>query len=353
MNKRTSGNRRTGGQAVTGGQADKRTSGQVISRIAHQFLIPHSSFLILLILLPISSFSQTSSNQLQYLINPSVLSPALFDPDLHFSGFITYRSEWTGFQGKPTVALLDISGTLKNKMYLGGEIRYQSASVFRSFFLALKYAYRIRILDDQYLTLGINGVFYQNILDLNAATILDPADPLIRGQERITQSKGNIGAGLAYSFRNFTVCFYAPMLLNSSSAYDPLVEGSLSLPQNMLVYLSNDFIINRQWLVKPTFRFNILTGIPSFFELSLLAGRLDMFWASLLYRSNMTMGLTVGGELWKQLVISYGYEFFVGNSPGVHTGTHEITLGYKIGGTKIVNPELKDYFSAPMVTPTK
>jgi len=317
--------------------------------IRNSFLIPHPSFLILLLLIPHSSFSQTSSNQMQYLVNPSVLAPTLFDSRTHFSGFLTYRSEWTGFQGKPSVALLDISGSIKNKMYLGGEIRYQSATVFRSFYLALKYAYQIRIQDDQYLTLGINGIFYQNILDLSAATILDPNDPLLQGMERISQGKVNIGAGISYRFKTFILSFYAPMLLNNRSAYDPIVEGSLSLPQNMLVYLSNDFIINRQWLLKPTFRVNILTGIPSLFELSLLAGKADQFWFSALYRSNMMMGLTVGGQLWKHLVISYGYEFFTGNKPGVHTGTHEITLGYKIGSSKVVTPQLRDYFSAPQI----
>jgi len=304
---------------------------------------------ISLLLSPLSSLPQTSSNQLQYLINPSVLAPTLFDPLTRFSGFLSYRSEWTGFQGKPTTILLDISGVVHNKMYFGGEIRYQSATVFRSFYLALKYAYQIRIQEEQYLILGVNGILYQNILDLTQATILDPGDPLLQGKDRITQTKVNIGAGLAYRFKTFLISFYAPMLLNNRSAYDQAVEGSLSLPRNLLVYLSNDFIINRQWLLKPTFRANILTGFPTIFELSLLGGKVDQFWCSVLFRSTMMMGLSVGGQLWKHLVISYGYEFFIGNKPGVHTGTHEITLGYKIGTSKLITPELKDYFSTPPV----
>ncbi|MFH1296317.1 MAG: PorP/SprF family type IX secretion system membrane protein [Bacteroidota bacterium] len=307
---------------------------------------PFRYFSISLFLLPLPSLSQTSANQMQYLINPSCLSPALFENTTRFSGFLTYRSEWTGFQGKPSVALLDISGIAHNNMYFGGEIRYQTAMVFRSFYLALKYAYQIRIREEQYLTLGVNGIFYQNILDLTAATILDPGDPLLQGIDRITQTKVNIGAGLSYRFSSFILSFYAPMLLNNRSAYDQAVEGSLSLPQNLLVYISNDFIINREWLMKPTVRINILTGSPTLFELSLLAGKIDQFWFTAMFRSNMMMGLTVGGQLWKHVVISYGYEFFTGNSPGVHTGTHEITLGYKIGKTRIVKPELKDYFSA-------
>ena len=284
---------------------------------------------------------------MQYLINPSVLAPTLFDNTTHFSGFLTYRNEWTGFRGRPNTALVDISGVLHDKMYLGGEIRYQSASVFRSFYLAMKYACQIRIQQEQYLVLGLNGILYQNILDLTQAIILDPGDPLLQGKERITQTKLNIGAGLAYQFRTFILSFYAPMLLNNRSAYDQAVEGSLSLPRNLLVYISNDFIINREWILKPAFRVNILTGIPTLFELSLLGGKVDQYWISALFRSNMMMGLTVGGQLWKHLVISYGYEFYFGNKPGVHTGTHEITLGYKIGIPKIVNPEMKDYFSAP------
>ena len=314
------------------------------------FLILHSSFLILnsfFLLLPFLSLSQTSSNQLQYLINPSSLAPALFDNSTRFSGFLTYRSEWTGFQGKPSDALIDISGVVHKKMYVGGEIRYQTATVFRSFYLSLKYAYQIRIQENQFLTLGINGVLYQNTLNLSDANILDPGDPLLQGRDRISQLKLNIGAGLSYRFKTFILSVYAPMLLKNNSIYDNAVEGSLSLPQNMLVYTSIDFIIDKKWILKPTFRANILTGLPSLLELSILAGKKDQFWASILFRSNMMMGLTVGGQLWKHLVISYGYEFFTGNKPGVNTGVHEITLGYKIGQPIVIIPELRDYLSAP------
>ena len=307
------------------------------------FIIP---LLFVLICLEISGEgrAQTSANQMQYLINPSCLAPTLFESTTSFSGFLTYRSEWAGFQGNPNVALLDISSTLKEKMYFGGEIRYQSATVFRSFYLALKYAYQLRIQDDQYLTFGVNAVFYQNILDIASATVLDPGDPLLEGKDRISQAKLNIGAGLSYRLKRFVLSFYAPMLLNNQSTYDQAVEGSLSLPQNMMIYISNDFIIQRTWLLKPTFRINILTVYPTLFELSLLTGKVDQFWFSALFRSNKIIGLTVGGQLWKHLVIGYGYEFFIGNTPGVRTGTHEITIGYKIGESKVVNPELKDYF---------
>jgi len=304
------------------------------------------TFLIILICLHMTGAvrSQNNANEMQYLVNPSCLAPTLFENTTNFSGFFTYRSEWSGFQGNPSVALLDISGTLKDKMYFGGEIRYQGATVFHSFYLSLKYAFQIKIQEDQFLTLGLNPVFYQNILDISSATVFDPGDPLLEGKDRISQSKLNIGAGLSYRLKRFVLSFYAPMLLNNKSAYDESIEGSLSFPQNLMVYISNDFIAHRSWLVKPTLRINIITGSTTLFELSLLTGRIDQFWFSALYRSNKMLGLSVGGLLWKKVVISYGYEFFTGNNPGIHTGTHEITLGYKIGRSKIINPELKDYF---------
>ena len=300
--------------------------------------------------LMLEGIAQSPSNQMQYLVNPSSLAPTLFDQSNRFSGFLTYRSEWTGFNGKPSVALLDISGVVNKKMYVGGEIRYQTATVFRSFYMALKYAYQIRIMDDQYLTFGANVLLYQNTLNLADATILDPGDPLLQGIDRISQTKLNIGAGLSYRFKTFILSIYAPMLLNNNSAYDQAVEGSLSLPRNLLIYLSVDFLVKQKWILKPAFRANVLAQMPNIFEVSLLGGKKDQFWASVLFRSNMMMGLTVGGQLWRHLVISYGYEFFTGNKPGVRTGIHEITLGYKIGQPKVIKPELRDYLSAPRRT---
>lgn len=311
------------------------------------FLIPHSSLLILSFFLQLSRINaQSPSNQMQYLINPSVLSPCLFDNKIRFSGILTYRSEWSGFQGRPVSALLDVSGTVKGNMFFGGEIRFQASMVFRSFFLALKYAYQIRIQEEQYLTLGVNATIYQNILDLTQATVLDPADPLLQGKERITQTSLNIGAGLAYRFKTFIISFYAPLLLNNSSSYDRAVEGSLSLPRNLQAYISNDFLINREWMIKPVMRVNVITGLPTIFEVSILSEKIEQFWFAAQFRSSMILGFTVGGQLWKHLVLSYGYEFYTGNKPGASTGTHEITIGYRIGSARIITPELKDYFSA-------
>ncbi len=298
----------------------------------------------------LQGLAQSSANQMQYLINPSSLAPTLFEKSTRFSGFLTYRSSWTGFEGKPSSALIDISGVVNNKMYVGGEIRYQTATVFRSFYLSLKYALQLRLHEDQYLTLGINGVLYQNSLRLSEAIILDPNDPLIQGKERISQIKLNLGAGVSYRYKTFIFSIYAPMLLSNTSAYDNTVTGTLSLPQNMLVYTSLDLIFEKNWILKPTFRANILTGVPSLLELSLLAGKRDLFWFAALFRSNMMMGLSVGGQLLKHLVINYGYEFYTGNQPGVQTGFHEITLGYKIGQPIIIKPELRDYLSAPRRT---
>jgi len=319
-------------------------------------LMTHIILLMALILVirPVNLVAQPSGNEMQYLINPSFLAPVLFEDGDRFLGFYTYRTDWTGFSGHPEEHYLDISGIIHQKMLLGGQIQYVTADIFRYFYFSLRYALKIRIAENHRLTLGIDGVFFNTIVDLTGAVVYDPMDPLINGKERISQVGFNIGAGLGYQLKTFSFCLYSPMLLNNRSEYDQAVETThLTLPRNLFIYLSNDFLIVRKWLIKPAFLVKMTSDAPTVMELSVIGGLADHFWLGMLYRTNKTMGITAGVEFWDRLLFSYGYEFFTGSTPGVHTGTHEITLGLKISNPKVVTPELKDYFTTPVSNPSK
>jgi len=143
-------------------------------------LIPWYLATIILAGLWTNSLAQPSVNQEQYLLNPVVLSPSLFNRIASVGGFYSFRSDRSGFTGRPSLHLFDLSGIPNKNMLLDAQIRYIHANLFRSLYFTLGYAYQIRLSENKYLTLSISGALTHEVLDLTDAVVDDPNDPLFR-----------------------------------------------------------------------------------------------------------------------------------------------------------------------------
>ncbi|MFH1160101.1 MAG: PorP/SprF family type IX secretion system membrane protein [bacterium] len=290
--------------------------------------------------------AQPSANQEQYLLNPVVLSPSLFNRITSFGGLYTFRTDRSGFRGRPSLHFLDISGIPKQNMLLDMQLQYIHANLFRSLYFTLGYAYQIQLGPDKFLTLSVNGVLTNEVLDLTDALVDDPNDPLFGNQQRISQTHLNIGAGLALRISRFAACLTSPMLLNNLSGPEA-ASGvpELGLQRNFLIYLENDFRLNREGgFLKPSLLLRQIQEGPMVIDVAMQGGVNGKYWASFLYRTSNMLGLSVGVGFWQRVLLNYCYEFYIGSSAGAVGGNHEITLAFRIQETPPV-PELQDYFS--------
>src|SRR6478736_5308000 len=150
--------------------------------------------IIFLLFFSIRSQAQMDPLHAQYLNNPLVINPAYTGLNNNFNASISYRKQWSGFEGNPTT--VNISGHTalhKNKMGLGFLLVQDKIGVNTNTEAYATYAYRLKF-NNTSLSFGLQGglVNYKsNNSDLNA---YDPSDPAFTNSENVT--KPSFGAGI-------------------------------------------------------------------------------------------------------------------------------------------------------------
>jgi len=302
------------------------------------------SVIFMLIFLPEYVLSQQFPIMDQYLVTPSSISPAFVGKDSPLEVFLTSRIEWTGISSHPLIGALNVSAALPKNMGLGGNILYNVAGPLENLTINLNYAYHLKLATDHYLSFGINGAYYQNVLDLSNAVLADPNDPVLAGRTTISESYFNVGLGLLYSWRTLDACITLPLLFNNKTFYnsDKVYSHIMTLDRNFLVYLGYLLQTKGDWGAHFSFLYRQTQYTPWSFDVAVRAIYKEMIWFGLLYRKNNIIGLTGGFSVAKGLKFNYTYEYSPTAMMGKSSGTHEITLGYKMP-PKSVKPSMKDY----------
>lgn len=302
------------------------------------------STLLLLVILSGAALSQQFPIMDQYLVTPSSISPAFAGKESPFEVFATSRIEWTNISGHPIIGAINLSGELPKNMGIGGNILYNVAGPLENLTVNLNYAYHLTLAMDHSLSFGINGTYYQNVLDLTNAVLADPNDPVLAGRSSISESYFNMGLGLLYSWKTLEACVTLPLLFNNRSFYnsDKVYSHVLTLDRNFLVYLGYHLQTKGDWGARFSFLYHQTQYTPWSFDVAARAVYKEMAWFGLLYRKNNIIGVTGGLRIGKGLMFNYTYEYSPSAMMGKSSGTHEITLGYRMI-SKSVKPTMKDY----------
>ncbi|NQV02407.1 MAG: PorP/SprF family type IX secretion system membrane protein [Bacteroidia bacterium] len=300
--------------------------------------------LILLIILSGPAYSQQFPIMDQYLVVPSSISPAFVGKDSPFEACLTSRIEWTAITDHPFIGSINLAAALPKNMGLGGNIMYNVAGPLENLTINLNYAYHQKLAVDHTLSFGINGAYYQNVLDLTNAVLADPNDPVLAGRSSISESYFNMGLSLLYSWRTLDACVTFPLLFNNRSFYnsDKIYSHVLTVDRNFLVYLGYLLQPKGDWGAHFSFLYRQTQYTPWSFDVAVRAIYKEMVWFGLIYRKNNIIGVTGGLTIAKGLKFNYTYEYSPTAMMGKSNGTHEITLGYRMF-SKSIKPSMKDY----------
>jgi len=280
----------------------------------------------------------------QYLVAPSSLAPSFVGKEAPFEVFLTSRIEWTSIPSHPFVGSLNLAASLPKNMGLGCGVQYNQAGPLENLTINLSYAYHLKLAAEHTLSFGINGTYYQNVLDLTGAVLADPNDPVLAGRSSISESYLNMGASLLYSWRTLDACVAFPLLFNNRTFYssDKVYSHILTLDRNFLVYLGYLLKTKGDWGAYFTFLYRQTQYSPWSFEVAVRASYKDIVTFGLIYRKNNIIGVTGGITIARGLKFNYTYEYSPTAMMGKSGGTHEITLGYRIP-PKSLKPSMIDY----------
>lgn len=304
----------------------------------------HSLTFLFIFLFGTMAFSQQLPLFDNYLINPASLSPAFTGKYYKFQSLLTYRNEYTNLAGTPVAGNVYVDGAPHKNMGVGGNLLYNKAGIYRNFSLNLNYAYHLQVAKEHFLSFGINASLYQNSLDLSDIVTHDPNDPVINGYSKITETYFNAGLGLLYSWKELNVSLSVPLIFNNRSFYsDNTYQHLLAMDRNWLFYTNYTLDFHRDWKLKFDLLFRKNQYSPLIIDVSAMAKYRDNYWLGFLYRKPATFGIHAGVAIINKIVVNYTFEFSGYSMNGTGSGTHEISLGFRMFREGQQNLLIKDY----------
>ena len=135
----------------------------------------------------------------------------------------THRSQWIGFDGAPTLQMLNLNIPFAEKnVGLGMNLMRFSHGISEAITLDLSYAYTIPVGEGK-LGLGLSGSIRNLAMDFSdpalVSTIPIPIDPAIQNG-KLTKWLFNVGLGLYYTDDQFYIGFSSPRIFKNSLDFD-------------------------------------------------------------------------------------------------------------------------------------
>jgi hypothetical protein len=90
---------------------------------------------------------------------------------------------------------------------------------------------------------------------------------------------------------------------------------------------------NPDWAIDPVAKISMVKNAPVFYELAVPVIYKQKVWLVPIYKKT-SMALGIGGMPYKNFIAQYTYEFSSKGMMGQSSGTHEITIGWRMGSSK-------------------
>lgn len=262
-----------------------------------------------------------------YFVNPYSLNPAFAGAFNRSELFMNFRNDWSDIEGSPQTFRINGFVPVVKNMYLGGEVYADFADIFYRLKAGLSYTYRLEVGDEQNLSFGLAGQFYQGVIRLDQANV-DLDDPVLRNLDRLFNSSFNSSFGLVYNHRNLHVAFGMPVMFRTKDAYSNSSIGKFAFERAYDFYVLNRFNIHQNWDFQPSILFRKTVNQPMIFDVSTMFIYDNQLWMGVLYRNTSLFGFSIGGRVLNGLLLHYTFEAGVGGIHRFAGNSHEISIAF-------------------------
>jgi type IX secretion system PorP/SprF family membrane protein len=288
--------------------------------------------IILILVLLFSVIQLTIAQQVplfsNYLTNKFGFNPALAGYQKYTDLRLIHRTQWSGFEGKPTTSIAAINAPI-SKFGIGGYFYKDEAGAIRKTGGSATIAYHQPLDSNMKISVGLSGGFYQvRLVNTNPAQI----DPVINNG-LLGQWTPDFSAGIQFDYKKLAVGFSVPQILAQKITFEDINNVKTVLDRHYFAYASYDFILNSKFSLEPSIMFKHFSAAPSQLDYS-LRGKFDNgLWIGGSYRTEDAFVLAAGLEL-QRYTLAYAYDITRSNIRLNSAGSHEFTLGFKFGNIK-------------------
>lgn len=290
----------------------------------------------LVLFLLVGMFQGASAQQIplsnHYYVNKFIYNPSQIGEYSFTQTFFQARKQWMGIEGSPETYLFSIDGNVNSEKVGIGAIFYNDVSgiIGRTAGYGA-YRYRIRLLDEHIVDLGISVGFLQNKIYFDKIRSDDPQESsILENVEKKTTFDANFG--INYKFRNLQVGIATFQLFNNNLYYqtsDNLQSLNYKLIRHFIGSISYKQKLSRDLRIDPQVVIKDVQGMPLQFDVGTFLNWRDLAWLGINYQHKYSLSISLGGVLHDRYVVSYSYDIPTGNIASFTDGGHEFLVGIR------------------------
>jgi type IX secretion system PorP/SprF family membrane protein len=294
--------------------------------------------IILLLCLPLLGVAQQYPFWTQYRSNLFMMNPAVAGTRQDIDARLSYRDQWTGFDGAPVTMGASLHGRLyKNMMGLGGYVFQDKIGPFSTITSALAYSFRVKF-DDVALSFGVNGNYNMQRANTGLMTYQNSVDAAVANTAATQKANAfNAAAGLLLYNDRFYISASINQLMGSTFKYDKNAShnvGELKTVQHYCFSVGYNYAANPDYVWENNMMAVFVANTPILLDYYL---RLHIK-RGLIVGGGIRFGTAIVGQLgWTfrdQFQVTYSYDYSIGGLRGMNGGSHEIKLVYTYSKVK-------------------
>ena len=284
----------------------------------------------------------------QYMLHQPFVNPAAVGSYESFTGAMSYRNDWSGMEGTANTQGLDVTMPLSDVNYMGiGLIRdYIGAGYETEYSFNVNYAFRFKVSDDDYISLGLSGGGDYIVNDFSNLEGLNMNDP---SYSQVTESTfaPNMRLG-AYYFRDkiyaglaISNLFSTTITTNPDNTKEYSTEYLDFKKVNYMVHAGISIPVSDYWDLNVSSLARYASGSDLQVDINSLFMYDNIFGIGAMYRTTNELAIMANFRLLERFRLGYAYETRLSDYDNTDMGTHEIMLIFQLPdpkGSAIVVP---------------
>jgi type IX secretion system PorP/SprF family membrane protein len=314
--------------------------------------------LAFLIALSAPAFAQQRAVYSNFLMNDFYYNPAIAGSKEIHQANITYRNQWVGFDGAPSLLMGNFSGSVKNdgKIGYGVSLISETAGITQNTGIYLNYAHHFKLSDKLKLGLGIQPGYMQYRVKLYDAQLADQGDEVLTGNI-YSASALDVSTGFHLYSDKFFLMGSVDHLLGKSvqfTTYNSNLEFHYTGIAGMNFHLNADPKKKKMPIdIQPSVLVRYVRPVPLQYSVMLKTTFNKKYWFGLIYRSDDAIGISAGMQISDRFNLAYGYDYTLSKLASYQAGSHEVMLSFVINRKKPSMAEEDDELNKSIIDELK
>lgn len=290
-------------------------------------------FILGLLIIGKFSYSQQVGFGSLYHQDFGIVNSAFIGNQNQTSVFLNYRKQWISIPNSPEYLNGLLSLPLRNnKIGLGIQVHSHDIGMLKRQRLAGTYRYALQLNNINRLQFGVSLGIERTQIDLSRIDA-QQMDEFAFYQSNQSALVGNFNVGLAYVRKNLSVGVSADFFSGSRLDFtNPVTTNTIGLSKVPTYNFQASYLfkLSQRWNYKPSLLVFSTQGLPLFADFSNQFSLDDKIEFGIGYRQLRSLNASFSFTFVNQLKVSYLYQHNLGQYAQNFSGSHEISLIFKL-----------------------